>query len=212
MASFPKSEPRIAALAETVAAGLASHDQVYPAPPVTPGQLSAILDEYTAARSEVLAAQAACERATADKNAKLAALVTAVKTDLRYAENTAQLDDEKLKLIGWAAKRRPSMLEVPGQSRLLKAVQNGDLAAPSLAGTGGRLELTWKRPIDGGKPSAYRIVRRQLPDGPWQDVAVAVATGATLSDQPRAVDLEYRIIAVNRTGPGQPSNTICVIL
>ncbi len=35
---------------------------------------------------------------------------------------------------------------------------------------------------------------------------------ATLVEQPRGKELEYRIIAVNKVGDGEPSNTATVVL
>ena len=37
-------------------------------------------------------------------------------------------------------------------------------------------------------------------------------TEAKLTDQPRHTDLEYRVIAINKAGQGEPSNTIAVVL
>ena len=36
--------------------------------------------------------------------------------------------------------------------------------------------------------------------GPWEDVATAIETEITLVDQPERVELEYRIIALNKAG------------
>ena len=36
--------------------------------------------------------------------------------------------------------------------------------------------------------------------------------GATLVDQPKGKELEYRIIAINKSGEGSPSNTVMVVL
>ena len=69
-----------------------------------------------------------------------------------------------------------------------------------------------KAPADGGAPSAYKVIRRERPDGPWEDVATAVITEATLVEQPKEKELEYRIIAVNKAGEGEPSNTEMVVL
>jgi len=35
---------------------------------------------------------------------------------------------------------------------------------------------------------------------------------ATLVDQPKGKELEYRIIAINKSGDGSPSNTMMVVL
>jgi hypothetical protein len=40
----------------------------------------------------------------------------------------------------------------------------------------------------------------------------AVISEATLVEQPRGKELEYRIIAVNKSGEGEPSNTAMVVL
>jgi len=44
------------------------------------------------------------------------------------------------------------------------------------------------------------------------DVATAIETEATLVDQPKGKELEYRIIAINKAGDGSPSNTVMVVL
>ena len=60
--------------------------------------------------------------------------------------------------------------------------------------------------------SAYKVQRRQRPEGVWQDVATAIETELTLVDQPKGKELEYRIIAINKAGEGSPSNTVMVVL
>ena len=40
----------------------------------------------------------------------------------------------------------------------------------------------------------------------------AILTEATLVDQPEKNQLEYRVIAVNKAGEGQASNTVMVVL
>ena len=55
-------------------------------------------------------------------------------------------------------------------------------------------------------------MRRERPAEPWQEVANAVISEATLVEQPRGKELEYRIIAVNKAGEGEPSNIVAVVL
>ena len=93
-------------------------------------------------------------------------------------------------------------LAAPGQPRLLEAVKQG----------AGWLKLDWKAPIHGGKPAAYTIERRERPAGPWKQVATAILSEITLVDQPRGVELEYRVIAINKAGVGSPSNIVEVVL
>ena len=44
------------------------------------------------------------------------------------------------------------------------------------------------------------------------DVATAIETESTLVDQPKGAELEYRVIAINKSGEGSASNTVMVVL
>ena len=202
MARFPDREAEIVALAEQLYAGLQVNAAIYPRPPIRTLFLRWKTNKYMSLRDTAMAKQAAAEQATAAKDDVLADLVDAMKDDLRYAENTVDYDDEKLKLIGWAGRKAAAPLAVPGQARLLEAPKQGE----------GWVFLDWKKPADGGRPSAYKVMRRQRPAGPWEDVATAILTEVTLVDQTRAKELEYRIIAINKTGEGPPSNTVMAVL
>jgi len=202
MARFPRTEAEVVALAEAMESGLADNAAIYPAPPVAVLDLTAAKTAYITALNAAIAAKAAAEAATTAKDDALEDLVEAMKSDIRYAENTVDFDDDKLKLIGWAGKKAATALQPPGQSRLLEAPKQGD----------GWVFLDWKAPIDGGAPSAYKVMRRERPAGPWEDVATAVITEATLVKQPKGKELEYRIVGVNKAGDGEPSNTAMVVL
>jgi hypothetical protein len=154
------------------------------------------------AKNAAIAAQATAEDATTSKDDALEELADAMKSDIHYAENTVDFDDDKLKLIGWAGKKALTALQPPGQTRLLEAPRQGD----------GWVFLDWKAPIDGGAPSAYKVMRRERPAGAWEDVGTAVITEATLVEQPKGKELEYRIIAVNKAGGCESSNTEMVVL
>jgi len=202
MARFPITEADVVALAQAIESGLAANATVYPSPPVLPAALTLLIGAYTAAKNDAIAAQAATEQATADKDDTLEDLIDAMKDDIRYAENTVDYDDDKLKLIGWAGRSTATALAVPGQARLLEAPRQGE----------GWVFLDWKKPADGGRPAAYKVMRRERPAGPWEEVATAVITEATLVEQPRGKEFEYRIVAVNKAGDGEPSNTAMVVL
>ena len=200
MARFPKKEAQIAALAEQLWRGLLDNNAIFSQPPVHPLAIRFRKIIYQSRHDNFLAAQAAAEQATGGKSEALEELIEALKADIRYAENTVNFDEDKLKLIGWAGKKTPAALLPPGQVRLLEASKQGK----------GWLFLDWKAPADGGKPKAYKVQRRS--DGSWSDVATAILTEATLVDQPEKTELEYRIIAVNKSGEGSPSNTVMVVL
>ncbi|NLV40914.1 MAG: fibronectin type III domain-containing protein [Candidatus Hydrogenedentes bacterium] len=104
---------------------------------------------------------------------------------------------------------------------------SGDPASPRHARTlravledGGTLALGWKSPVPGeghGRVCAYLVERREqpAPNAPlteWTQIAVALETSITLTRQPRAQQLEYRVAPVNNGGAGVPSNTASVVL
>ena len=202
MARFPKKEAEIIALAERLVSGFRSNLALFPAPPVIWPILNVKRNIYYGARNAMLAKQAAAEQSIADKDAALEQLIDALKSDIRYAETVVNFDDDKLKLIGWSGNQTPTALAPPGEVRQLEAPKQGD----------GWVFLDWKAPADGGRVSAYKVQRRQRPEGAWQDVATAIETESTLVDQPKGKELEYRIIAINKSGEGSPSNTVMVVL
>ena len=46
----------------------------------------------------------------------------------------------------------------------------------------------------------------------FSDIATSLKTRAELIEQPRLMDLEYRVIAINKAGQSPPSNTVTVVL
>ena len=115
---------------------------------------------------------------------------------------------ENLEFIGWGPRATAQSIEAPGQRLSLKSIDEG-------AGT---LLIKWKRPAhgSGGRVGTYIIERRQLmqDDGgdEWRQAAISLETKASLKDQPRGAQLEYRVKAVNKAGQSEPSNTIAVVL
>ena len=202
MARFPRTEAEVVALAEAMITGLTANAVLYPAPPVAVLDLTAAKTAYITALNAAIAARAVAEAATTAKDEAFDNLVDDMKTVLRYAENTSNYDDDKLKLLGWAGKKAATPLAIPGQVRSLEVPKQGD----------GWVMLDWKAPIDGGLPSAYKVMRRERPAGAWEGVATAVIAEATLVEQPKGKELEYLIIAVNKAGDGEPSDTEMVVL
>ena len=202
MARFPKKEAEIVALAEVLWINFLSNAAIYPNPPIHPVLLRIKTLLFKNQNETSLAKNAAAEAAVTTKNDALEDLVKALKTNINYAENTVNFDDDKLKLISWAGRKTATALQIPGQSRLLEVVKQGD----------GWLFLDWKAPADGGKPKAYKVQQRLRNNGSWKDVATAILTEATLVEQPEKTEIEYRVIAINKVGEGQPSNTVTVVL
>ena len=62
------------------------------------------------------------------------------------------------------------------------------------------------------KPVVGQLEKVLLKIRGWQDVATAIETESTLVEQPKGAELEYRVLAINKSGEGSPSNTVMVVL
>jgi hypothetical protein len=202
MARFSIKESEIVVLGQDIAAGLTANAAVYPAPPVAPAALQTRMGAYITARDAAIAAQTAAEQATAANTKGLQAMTDDMKADLRYAENTVNYDDAKLKLIGWGGRKSKTSFEAPGQCRSLEAPREGE----------GWLFLDWKESVGGGAVAAYKIQCRLRPDGPWSDIGMAIDSEITLTNQERGKEWEYRVLGVNKAGESEPSNTVMAVL
>ena len=202
MAQFPRNEAEAKVLAQSIITGLTENAALYPAPPVTAVALQAVLDSFITLGDECIAARAAAEQATVTKDAGYEELTDAMKAVLRYAELTVDYDDAQLTLLGWGGKAAPTALTVPGQPRTLESPRQGE----------GWIFLDWKSPIDGGAVASYKIERRERPAGDYTIVSLALETEATLNNQERGKDWEYRVIAVNKAGESLPSNTVAAVV
>ena len=202
MAVFPEREADIRVLAQNMATGFTASAVVFPTPPVAGLDLQALLDSLIVLGDEVVAARTAAADVTRTKNAALEELVTAMTADLRYAEGVAGNDNVKLNAIGWSTPADGTALLPPGQARTLESVAEGE----------GWIELDWKKPVDGGDVAAYQIERRERPAGAFTLISIAIESEATLNNQERGKDWEYRVIATNKAGLGVPSNTVTAVL
>ena len=201
MAHFPFTHADIMALARAIQAGLIKNPAVYPAPPVDLADFQAAIDAYNDANAKFVKVNALKEMATKERQRAFAVIKDKMRKQLRYAENTVGYDDNRLNLLGWAAKRKGKPLATPGQVMLLKAVEQGD----------DWVALKWKTPVEGGKVEAYEI-QRDNDDGKWLHVGMALVCKAKLTDQPQLVDIRYRVVAANKAGEGPASNTVKVVL
>jgi hypothetical protein len=202
MARFPKKESEIAALARRIISGLDTGSADFPAPPAAPTEVQAALDDYEAKKDAALAADGQARETYAVKDEALEVLVDLMKAVLRYAENTARHDPERLRQLGWAGRKEGTSLMVPGQVRSLGVAAEGP----------GWLVLDWKSPVDGGSVQAYRIQRSEGDVEEWEDVGMAVETEGLVSGQKRNVKFVYRVLAVNKSGLGEPSNIVTAVL
>nr|VFK31478.1 MAG: Fibronectin type III domain-containing protein [Candidatus Kentron sp. MB]VFK75527.1 MAG: Fibronectin type III domain-containing protein [Candidatus Kentron sp. MB] len=199
---FPSIEAKILDLGREVSAGLAANTDVYPAPPMSVADLDAAIATYEAAKEALVAAQAQAKLALEEKDRVLDVLVNGIKSELRYAENTVDYDDGKLKLIDWSGRRHKTPLAVPGAVYDLESSDRG----------AGWIALDWKKPKDGGKVASYKIQCREDCEEHWADVGVALEPKITLSGQETGKRLVFRVVAINKAGEGTPSNGVLAVL
>ena len=209
MPKFPKRESDILALVNAMLDGYAAHPTDFPSHFGRPPWLLIKRGLYTTAKNTQTDALAAARVATEQKDAKLAALVELMKDELKKSEVDVGDAPQKLEYIGWGPKAPPSPADPPGQPRNLDAAVQG----------AGMVLLDWKSPArgSGGNVRTYIIERRQQPEGGgefdnWQQTGIALESEAAIMNQPRSVQLEYRVKAINTGGESVPSNTVAVVL
>jgi hypothetical protein len=201
MTKFPEKPAEIVELSENMQAGLTNHHDVFPDPPVPVTDLKIKSTTYVKADTEVTEAEAVLEEKKQNRDVALVDLANGIKTNIHYAENVTK-DDAKLRLIGWSGKRPRTPLHIPGQCRSLEVLKTEE----------NLIILNWKVPKDGGKVAVYRIQRKESSSTTWEDAGIALTTEAKIEDQTRGKEYEYRVIAVNKAGDGDPSNTVRVVI
>ena len=182
--------------------GLRNHAEEFPSPPVELDRLEATLHAFHSARFSAQEAAAQAKIATREKSEVLTRLVSEIKSNIRYAENTCGGHHATLKALGWGGRRPKTPMKTPGQVEGLKIVKEGP----------GWVELRWRKPQDGGDVKAYRIERCRLGDETWSIAGMSTKTSVRLEDQERGVTWMYHIIAVNGAGDGLYSAMVEAVL
>jgi hypothetical protein len=205
MPVFPKTESEVIALAEAMVAGYTAHAADFPS--VTVATLSTALSTFQTNRQAQISAQSQAQLATETKGDKLDALIELMKNDLKKSEVGVAADPTKLAEIGWAPRSVPVPVEPPGQP---------DNFHPTAEGPGD-IWLEWESPATGGLVRNYIIERRERAAGgtefgDWSVVGTSLNTDTHLLEQPRGIQLEYRVKSANVSGESMPSNTAAVVL
>lgn len=73
------------------------------------------------------------------------------------------------------------------------------------------IALSWKKPVDGGRVTGYKVQRRRQ-RAAWEDVATSMVTEIEPENQERGVEFEYRVLGFNQAGEGRPSSTVRAVL
>jgi len=201
MSQFPKNRAEILDLAQKVLNGFSSHPDIFTNPPLDLDAYRQNIQADYILHDAVASLQAALAEANDKANHSTDLIGEQTRTGVRFAENL-NLTEQQLALIGWGSRATPTPQAAPGQTRNLEILSHGE----------GAVELHWKAPNEGGKPSSYKIYRRELPDGDWTLVESIASKSAVLSNQPRSKSLEYKVVAMNKSGDGAESNIVVVTL
>jgi len=204
MPKFPTKEDDIVALAKAMLYGFQNHGDEFPS--VYGPALFAAYQSYLSARNSFIKAEAAKKLATKEKNYRLGWLLKVMKRRLKKSQVDTAGDPVKLAYIGWGPKATGQPIQVPAQP--------GKLAAVDV--TQGGLSLVWEKPNSASLVRNYNIERRNQQEdeqfGRWMLVATAYENSVNLKNQPRGLQLEYRVKAVNTSGESQPSNSVAIVL
>ena len=208
MAAFPKTETKVNELARTMISGLQQHPQLFPsATEAMRMALDESISDFRAAIEARAQAKAAVKNTMVTKDAAQAAMEENMHKIIRAAEFDCINQPTNLEYIGWSGRKEPTPLAAPAQPRELEAFKEGP----------GVLTLKWLRPAGGGMPGNYKIQRSDQPagggiPGPWTLIATSYLINITLSDQPRGIEMQYRVIASNPAGDSMASSIATVVL
>ena len=205
MPVFPKTEAEVVALAEAMVAGYTAHAADFPS--VTVATLSTALSTFQTNQQSQINAKSQAQIATETKDDKLDDLVELMKNDLKVSKVDVAADPEKLTEIGWAPRQQPQPVPLPGQPDELHPTAEGP----------GDVWLAWISPASGGLVRNYIIERREQPAGggnfgEWNVIGTSLGNDIHLIEQPRGIQMEYRVKAANVSGESTPSNTAAVVL
>ena len=211
MPEFPRSMNEILILAAKIIEGIHKNPVDYPDPPFDTVALSAALSQAIAAIGNEQELAAELKGAGDVRRGFVNEVRDGAKSLLELAENRYKDDAKMLQEIGWDERADPKSLK-PGQPRKVHAVHQG----------AGSVELDWLAPEKSattGDVGAYRILRETRNEtthdpieeyGQWE--SAAFKTSALLMNQPRGVEIRYRVIASNVNGDGPPEDAERVVL
>ena len=115
MPKFPRSEPEVVVLAETMIAGYTAHAADFPSIDASAvASLSSTLNNYQTDRNSQEDARAQAKFSTQTKSAALDALTELMTSDLKLSEVDVVDDPIKLAQIGWGPRQQPQPVVAPG--------------------------------------------------------------------------------------------------
>ena len=205
MPKFPRRETDVLALVDNMIDGFKTNTGLFPNSNYA--TIEKLRVSYQNAKAEQSKALTAAQNATDVKYSKLDALTAAMKKEIEEAQIDTAGDTVKMELLGWGDRIPFLPSDPPGPPRALDFTIQGPSA----------IFLDWKAPGrgSGGVVRLYVIERRtrspkNTPYGPWEEIEETLDSEAMLTNQPRGVQVEYRVIAANTGGHSAPSAAISV--
>ena len=211
MPQFPRTKNDILILAGRTMTGINTNPTIFSNPPYDAGPLTAAISDSITKMGARQALEAQLRDAVLEENNAIQTVIEAEQHLLWKAKNDFKDDPAKLELIGWGKESDPRH-QPPGQPRNLEVQAQGTTSA----------QLDWKAPEKSKHVGSVRFYRveRMIRDietneiteefGVWQ--ATTTDTELVVHDQPRRVEIMYRVIATNPNGDGPHSDTETVVL
>ena len=205
MPTFPTKPTEVLSLLKTMAAGFSTHPEIFPNPPHPSDDLNDEAANFDIEHNANVEAQSIAEQTKETEKLRLEKIKTKLKANIAYAIHVTH-EERELNIIGLSNRSAPTPLAPPEQPISLEAPRYGD----------GTVYLHWTAPKGGGKVQAFRIQRRELhsdgPDTDWVFCDLSFITEAMLTNQPRGIMLEYRVISANLAGESEASNIVSLTM
>lgn len=193
MPQFPTAEREIVNLALNINSGYIKHADDFPhrSPKII----------YYCARfqnAKITQQNAAAKAAAAKKSdTALSELINLMKNCLKKAQVDTIDNPEKLHLIGWAPRRKPVPVKLPGCPVNLTAETNNMYIC-----------LKWDSPAESIVKNY--IIEARTPGGQWQIFDISYSPQLSFRRSSIEEITEFRVRATNCTGKGIPGNTATV--
>jgi hypothetical protein len=207
MAVFPRTESEVYGFAMTMLNGFDQYASLFPS--VTLAMQTTLDQEISTFRAAIdgkESAKAAAKTATIAKDDAQESLEVFLRKLLKLAENDCVNNPQNLDYIGWSPRKEPTPLTAPGQPADFHPTFEGP----------GVLSLKWSKSSSGGLVRSYKIERSDLAagglPGPWTEITTTFDCNITLANQPRGIEMHYRVTAINPAGESMPSNIATAVL
>ncbi|MBN2842230.1 MAG: fibronectin type III domain-containing protein [Sedimentisphaerales bacterium] len=204
MATYPKTESGLVALAQEILNGVAAHPTLFPS--VTTTELQLAVQYYNQALKTAQASKAEAQKDTELKNDARHELDVLTKKAVKAAESDCVDNPGNLVFIGWGGKAPPTPIAAPGAPTNLRSTDEGF----------GTVVFAWDKPRTGGTVRNYSLYRTTAdPESglaQWSLVGFYYSNEITVENQPRGTQLYYMVNAANAGGTGPNSNTLPVVL